>query len=487
MVFRYSLEEPTGKMEGAGCEAPATAGVQGCGVKQLPKSYDQECGYLQKDLDLLANSLLARHNGSKDVEKCLLDKKVHIPNIESMMPKKIKPMIMARSGEKCDGQASDDSFLPGLPDDAALDVLAWSNRSYYPNLACLNKKFKSLIESGDLYKLRRRLGVVEHWVYLACIMMPWEAFDPVRERWMRLPRMPCDECFTCADKESLAVGTKLLVFGRELSGFAIWMYSLVTRDWSRCDLMNWPRCLFGSSSLGEVAIVAGGSDKNGHILKSAELYNSELGTWQALADMNVPRKLCSGFFMDGKFYVIGGMSSHTNRLTCGEEYDMEMGTWRRIQNMYPVSGVGREPAMCSPPLVAVVNNQLYSADQATNEVKKYDKINNSWAVVKRLPVRADSSNGWGLAFKACGNSLLVIGGHRGPEGEVIVLHSWDPKEGNQDWRILSVRERAGAFVYNCAFSSVNGADSFCSFKNKHNDVWYFLRIIIFLPKNKTCM
>ncbi|KAF2306745.1 hypothetical protein GH714_021077 [Hevea brasiliensis] len=242
-------------------------------------------------------------------------------------------------------------------------------------------------------------------------LMPWEAFDPIRQRWMRLPRMPCDECFTYADKESLAVGTELLVFGRELSGFAIWMYSLLSHEWSRCPPMSLPRCLFGSSSLGEIAIIAGGSDKNGRILRSAELYNSELEC-----------------------------------LSCGEEYNLETRIWRRIENMYPVSSVGH-PAMRSPPLVAVVNNQLYSADQATNEVKKYDKTNNSWSVVKQLPVRADSSHGWGLAFKACGSSLLVIGGHRGPEGEVIVLHSWDPQDRSMDgpeWNVLAVKERAGA-------------------------------------------
>ncbi|XP_052478397.1 F-box/kelch-repeat protein At5g60570-like [Gossypium raimondii] len=282
----------------------------------------------------------------------------------------------------------------------------------------------------------------EHWVYLACNMMPWEAFDPMRQKWMRLPRIPCDDCFTCADKESLAVGSELLVFGHELSGFAIWMYSLVTHNWSKCLLMNLPRCLFGSSSLGEIAIVAGGSDKNGNVLQSVELYNSKVGTWQTLPDMNFLRKLCPRFFMDGKFYVIGGMSSDTDCLTCGEEYNIETRSWRRIENMYP------------PPLVLVVNNR-FTHDQATNEVKKYDKVNNSWSVVKRLPVRADSSYGWGLAFKACGNSLLVIGagGHGRHDDGVIVLHSWNPDEGNRDgqeWNVLAVKARAGAFVYNCA-------------------------------------
>ncbi|KMZ65207.1 Kelch repeat-containing protein [Zostera marina] len=385
-----------------------------------------------------------------DGEHSSLQKKIYLlTSLNSVWLKKKQHMARLMSGGDCDDRGSDDCFLPGLHDDMALDCLAWNFRSDYPSMACLNRRFRQLISSGYLYKLRRKLGIVEHWVYVACSLMPWEAFDPMRQRWTRLPRMPCDECFSYADKESLAVGTQLLVFGRELTGFATWMYSLVTQDWSRCPLMNLPRCLFGSGSHGEIAILAGGSDKNGNVLKCVEMYNSETGTWDVLPDMNMPRKLCSGFFMDGNFFVIGGMSSHTDSLICGEEYNLETRAWRRIPNMYP----GGNRATQSPPLIAVVNNQLYAADQTSNDVKKYDKQNNKWNFVKPLPVRADSYNGWGLAFKACGNKLLVIGGRREPQGGVIVLHSWCPEERNQglaEWDVISVRERAGGFVYNCA-------------------------------------
>ncbi|KAG2574795.1 hypothetical protein PVAP13_7KG349600 [Panicum virgatum] len=342
-----------------------------------------------------------------------------------------KPILKAQSGGDSSGNRSNDCYFPGLHDDLSQDCLAWSSRSDYPSLSCLNKRFNLLINSGYLYKLRRKYGIVEYWVYLACSLMPWEAFDPNRKRWMRLPRMPCDECFSCADKESLAVGTQLLVFGREYTGLAIWMHNLLARSWSRCTPMNLPRCLFASGSSGEIAIVAGGCDKNGQVLRSAELYNSEIGRWETIPDMNLARRLSSGFFMDGKFYVIGGVSSQRDSLTCGEEYNLETRTWRRILDMYPCG----TSASQSPPLVAVVNNQLYAADQSTNVVKK-----------------ADSSNGWGLAFKACGDRLLVIGGHRGPRGEVILLHSWCPEGGEDgaDWEVLSVKERAGVFVYNCA-------------------------------------
>jgi len=283
---------------------------------------------------------------------------------------------------------------------------------------------------------------------LACNLDRWEAFDPTRQHWMRLPRMPADDCFTLADKESLAVGTELLVFGREVMGFVIWRYSILTHNWYRGPPMNLPRCLFGSASYKQIAIVAGGCDTTGGVLRSAELYNSERGTWETLPDMHSPRKLCSGFFMDRKFYVIGGMISNTESLTCGEEYNLETRTWRRIPDMFP----GGNAAAHAPPLVAVVNNQLYAVEYSQNEVKKYDKVTNVWNVLGRLPVRADFTNGWGLAFKACGNDLMVIGGQRGPNGESIELNSWHPtpEGGPPEWNMQAVKEHAGVFVYNCA-------------------------------------
>lgn len=118
--------------------------------------------------------------------------------------------------------------------------------------------------------------------------------------------------------------------------------------------------------------------------------------------------------------------------------------------MYP--NVNR--AAQAPPLVAVVDNQLYAVEYLTNMVKKYDKLKNTWDVLGRLPVRADLSNGWGLAFKACGNELLVVGGQRGPEGENVVLNSWCPKSGvnngTLDWKVLAEKQHVGVFVYNCA-------------------------------------
>ncbi|OVA13331.1 Kelch repeat type 1 [Macleaya cordata] len=343
-----------------------------------------------------------------------------------------------------DGDQSDsNSLIQHLGRDISINCLLRCSRSDYNSLASLNRGFRNLIRGGELYKLRQKMGVIEHWVYFSCHLLEWEAFDPNRRRWMHLPRMPSNECFMCSDKESLAVGTELLVFGKEITSHVIWSYSILTNSWSSGMTMNSPRCLFGSASLGEIAILAGGCDSQGRVLSSAELYNSETGTWVTLPSMNKPRKMCSGVFMDGKFYVIGGINSEL--LSCGEEYNLQTRTWREIPNMFP----GRNGPTEAPPLVAVVNNELYAADYAEKELRKYDKERNLWHTIGRLPERAVSMNGWGLAFRACGERLIVIGGPRALGGGIIELNSWVPREGPPEWNLLASKH-SGSFVYNCA-------------------------------------
>ncbi|XP_057542030.1 F-box/kelch-repeat protein SKIP11-like [Amaranthus tricolor] len=352
-------------------------------------------------------------------------------------------------------QSDMDCLINPIGRDMTINCLLRCSRANYGSIASLNRSFRSLVKSGEIYRLRRQNEVIEHWVYFSCRLLEWVAFDPVSRRWMQLPRMNSNECFMCSDKESLAVGTELLVFGKDLMSHVIYKYNILTNSWSSGMSMNFPRCLFGSASLGEIAILAGGCDSLGNILSSAELYDSEQQTWETLPPMIKPRKMCSGIFMDDKFYVIGGIGgSESKVLNCGEEFDLTTKTWTEIPNMSPAKfGVALEndmPAAAeAPPLLAVVNNELYAADYADMVLKKYNKETKEWAIVGGLPERAGSMNGWGLAFRACGDRVIVIGGPRVHGEGIIEVNSWVPSEGPPQWELLGTKQ-SGSFVYNCA-------------------------------------
>ncbi|KAF8378413.1 hypothetical protein HHK36_029752 [Tetracentron sinense] len=429
----------------------------------LPSSCEQDCKIIYTNYRLFEVSNGKRpleDNGEEEFGLRKSSKLMDVHESEETTTQTLQllslfPVDQSDNQSDSGDQSDLSSLIQPIGRDISINCLLSCSRSDYGSLASLNRSFCSLIRSGELYRLRRKMGVIEHWVYFACQLLEWEAFDPIRRRWMHLPRMASNECFKCSDKESLAIGTELLVFGKEVTSHVIYRYSILTNSWSSGMTMNAPRCLFGSASLGEVAILAGGCDSQGNILRSAELYNSETGTWETLPCMNKPRKMCSGVFMDGKFYVIGGIGgSNSNLLTCGEEYNLETRTWREIPNMFPersraIRGTEASAAAVAPPLVAVVNNELYAANYSEKEVKKYDKERILWVTVGGLPERAVSMNGWGLAFRACGDRLIVIGGQRASGGGIIELNSWVPSEGLPEWKLLA-RKHSGGFVYNCA-------------------------------------
>ncbi|KAF5809150.1 putative kelch-type beta propeller [Helianthus annuus] len=239
-----------------------------------------------------------------------------------------------------------------------------------------------------------------------------------------LPMMDTDIGFQFADKESMALGTELLVIGNDMLGPGIYKYSLLTNSWSQGLPMNEPRWLLWSASFKNIAIFAGGVDRNGKIIDAVESYNSETGTWKTLPRIS---------------------SNDSNPLTCGEEYDLDTQKWTEIPNMPPGGG---GPGM-APPRLAVASNELYAADCAAMELKMYSKKNKEWVAIGRLPEIAHSRDGWGIAFRGCGNRVVIICGPRDTQNRYIEIYSWVPSEGPPQWMRIGWKS-SNNFVYNCA-------------------------------------
>ncbi|KAM3206059.1 hypothetical protein ACQJBY_061625 [Aegilops geniculata] len=357
------------------------------------------------------------------------------------------PMHVPLSGAGADGggEVSWSNTIGVIGRDLFMYCLHRLSRWEYGAIASLNRDFNSVVRNGDIYRLRRKNGVAEQWLYLSCgnnNPPEWEAYDPssLSERWIQVPKMPPAESKSIWD--SFAVGTELLVFGDR--GRVALRYSILTNSWTwlaDADAMNTPRYLFGSASAGGKAYVAGGKDSSGNVLSSAKMYDSETHTWTPLPSMNRARYGCSGAFMDGKFYVIGGNSSSRELLTCGEEYDLILRSWRLIDNM---SQGLNETRLGAPPLIAVVNNELYGADYSeNNDLKQYDKLGNKWITLGKLPVQS-KKKGWNMGFRGCGDRLIVIGPPNKSTGEKVVeIHSWTPDGQPPVWNLVATRPYGG--------------------------------------------
>ncbi|KAJ6833309.1 F-box/kelch-repeat protein [Iris pallida] len=351
------------------------------------------------------------------------------------------------------------SFVSSLNDELALLILARIPRSDYQKLCLLNRRYRSLMRSGELYPIRKSIGIKEPSVLILASGEPhWWSYYPRSGARHNLPTLPSDPCFSSFDKESICAGTHLLVSGKEIGGSVIWRYELVLNQWFKGPLMISPRCLFASANCGSVAYVAGGigsgpsaPGQKPEILNSAEKYDHEKKCWNPLPWMTCRRKLCSGCYMDNKFYVIGGQNEKGENLTCGEFYDLGRNTWVRITDM--IKGAPSWSSR-SPPLIAVANDNLYSLEASSNQLRVYLKKSNSWKDLGRAPVRADHSRGWGVAFKSLGDELLVIGTTSDTytcRGMTICTCKPDLESDSLEWIVLvSNGDQWSSFIFNCS-------------------------------------
>ncbi|KAL2335183.1 hypothetical protein Fmac_016396 [Flemingia macrophylla] len=351
-------------------------------------------------------------------------------------------------------QDADYDDVPCLSDELETMILARFPISKHWKLCCLSKRFLTLLKSGEIYKIRRVIGFKEPSVFmLASGEKNWCVFDGHFRSCRKLPIIPSDYNFEWGDKESFSAGTNLFVSGKEVNGGVVWRYELAINKWFKGPCMITPRCLFASASPGTMAYVAGGLDTTTwEVLSSSEKYNSESLTWEPLPRMIQKRKFCSGCYLDNKFYVLGGQDEQQNNLTCGEFFDEETNTWNLVPDMFkdiPLS------TPRSPPLLAVANNELYTLDASSNELKVYLKGKNSWKKLGRVPVRADVQGGWGVAFKSLGNELLVIGATSSPYSQRAMMKIYtclpDPHVEKLQWKqIVSSNTNLNPFIHNCA-------------------------------------
>lgn len=348
------------------------------------------------------------------------------------------------------------NVLQSLSDELETLILARFPRSQHWKLCFLNKRFLALTKSGEIYKIRRELGLKEPSVFmLTSGENNWWGMDWPFNSIRKLPPIQSDYNFEFGDKESFTAGSHLLVSGKEIDGAVTWRYDSKTNEWLKGPFMINPRCLFASATCGTFAFVAGGIDTKTYtqVLDSAEIYNSESQSWEPLPKMKLKRKFCSGCFMDNRFYVIGGQDENQKDLTCGEFFDPKAKTWNLVPDMcrdIPVS------VSQSPPLIAVANNELYTLDASSNELKAYLKGSNEWKKLGVVPVRADAQRGWGIAFKSLGDELLVIGApcvnQTTERASAIYACCPDPSVEKLRWRQIECGStiQLNHFIRNCA-------------------------------------
>ncbi|CAG7906637.1 unnamed protein product [Brassica rapa] len=107
----------------------------------------------------------------------------------------------------------------------------------------------------------------------------------------------------------------------------------------------------------------------------------------------------------------------------------------------------------SPPLIAVVDDNLYMLETSLNELRVYDINTNIWKKLGVVPVSANTTFGWGTAFKSMGDRLLVVGTSNSWHMKAVVYSCRpSPNVEEQHWEELKYwcsGAELSQFIHNC--------------------------------------
>ncbi|KAF8052630.1 hypothetical protein N665_1527s0002 [Sinapis alba] len=310
----------------------------------------------------------------------------------------------------------------------------------YWKLQFLNKKIFQLLKSCEIFRMRQEQGLVKPYVIMhSGGESSWQMFDKDFKNFRRLPKVhSSDYCFFYIDKETNSVGTQLIVIGMEIEGIVVFRYELENNKWFVGPSMITPRVMYGSASHGKTAFFAGGiqMDNNGNsvVVRTVEKYNGDTKMWTLINAMHKSRK-----------------DENDKHLTCGESYDEATNSWELISDM--LKDMNFITPSQSPPLIAVVDDNLYLLEISLNELRVYDINTNVWKKLGSVLVSANTAFGWGVAFKSMGDRLLVVG----------TSHSWhrttmfysckpSPDKEEQHWEELKHffhGSELPQFIHNC--------------------------------------
>lgn len=242
--------------------------------------------------------------------------------------------------EACKRQRTSDSFwdenprlIPSLPDEISIQILARLPRIYHFNAKLVSRSWRTVLTSGELYKIRKELGTTEEWLYVLTKIdgekLVWFALDPVSKIWQRLPLMP---------NVSLEDGMR-----RGLSGLKLWnmvgtsVIADAIRGWfgRKVALDQIPFCGCAVGAVDGCLYVLGGLFRT-LAMNTVWRYDPILNAWIEVTPMSAGRAYCKTSVLNNKLYVVGGVTRGRGGLAplqSAEVFDPCSGIWSDVPSM----------------------------------------------------------------------------------------------------------------------------------------------------------
>lgn len=311
---------------------------------------------------------------------------------------------------------SQQPYIPSLPNDIAMEVLARLPPRSHPLLACVCQSWRELVRSSAILLHRTKgnlttpflcllqaapqLNPKQHPLYCVTILNEhrgWERLPPIPEyhQW----GLPLFARFA-------SVGGKLVVVGGWNPATwetlrSIYIFSFTSWTWKRGANMPTTRSFFACAAVGNFIYVSGGHDNTKVALASAERYDLESDSWEVLPPMQEVRDECIGAALGSKLYAIGGYRTATQckYMKSAEVFDPVTSAWSRIHNMIDVR----------PSVILSACGDLYAIHD--RDVLVYSSENKKWKAIDLLHAEIAPP----LCVCSFGRKLVVTGSRNGDE------------------------------------------------------------------------
>ncbi|XP_039140768.1 F-box/kelch-repeat protein At1g30090 isoform X2 [Dioscorea cayenensis subsp. rotundata] len=304
-------------------------------------------------------------------------------------------------------------FIPGLPDDLALNCLLRLPVSTHQKFRVVCRRWHDLLRTKDRFFTERKLvGICSAWMFVFAFnrftrKIQWHVLDLTHFSWHTIPIMPgCKHAgpngFGCI---AIPQDGILIVCGSMMSDLGcplhvVLKYEMQKNRWTVMRQMLVPRSFFASGVIDGKVYVAGGYSTDQFELNSAEVLNPADGKWQQITSMGMNMAMYDSAALDERLFVTEGWAWPFLFSPRGQVYDPKTNAWESMT-------VGMREGWTG--LSVVLDGHLFVISEHEDmRVKVYDMKTDSWDIVEGspLPKRMISKP---LSVSSYGSRLFVVG------------------------------------------------------------------------------
>jgi len=226
-----------------------------------------------------------------------------------------------------------------------------------------------------------------------------ELFDPATGAWssvadMNFPRLGHAAVLLGNGRVLVIGGARFNNCVEPAVGGSAEIFDPVAGTWTLTGPLNVPRHSPAAVVLQDGRVlVAGGSDRCGHMWTSAELFDPTSGTWTSTGTLSVGREASAAALLpDGRVLLAGGMSAYPfPSLASAELYDPATGTWSATGSMADQRIWTSEDASAEGFLVVLPDGKVLTAggvsrpdnfgaaDTYLKSAELYDPASGTWS------------------------------------------------------------------------------------------------------------